>query len=47
MGKNSAILSHRVAQDWNNVPSDLKNIVVTGKFRAAYRKLREAAQRPQ
>jgi hypothetical protein len=39
--------SNRVAQDWNNVPSDLKNIVVTGKFRAAYRKLREAAQRPQ
>jgi hypothetical protein len=24
--------SNRVAQDWNNVPSDIKNIIVTGKF---------------
>jgi hypothetical protein len=39
--------SNRVAQDWNNVPSDLKNILVTGNFRAAYRKLRTAAWRPQ
>jgi hypothetical protein len=39
-------LSNRVAQDWNNVPSDIKNIKVTGKFRTAYRKLREAARRP-
>jgi hypothetical protein len=35
--------SNRVAQDWNNVPSDIKNIIVTGKFRTAYRKLQEAA----
>jgi hypothetical protein len=38
--------SNRVAQDWNNVPSDIKNILVTGQFRSAYRKLRAAARRP-
>jgi hypothetical protein len=38
--------SNRVAQDWNNVPSDIKNILVTGQFRSAYRKMRAAARRP-
>jgi hypothetical protein len=38
--------SNRVAQDWNNVLSDIKNILVTGQFKSAYRKLRAAVGRP-
>jgi hypothetical protein len=40
------LFSNRVVQDWNSVPSEIKNIVVPGKFKAAYRKHRAATRRP-
>jgi hypothetical protein len=34
--------SNRVINEWNNVPSDIKNLSVPGKFKAAYKKMRGA-----
>jgi hypothetical protein len=34
--------SNRVVNDWNNVPGEMKNLVVTGKFKEAYKQRRQA-----
>jgi hypothetical protein len=31
-----------VVNEWNNVPSEIKNLSVPGKFKAAYKKMRGA-----